>query len=236
MLEASWDPQPQFPPSHREVGKDCSVFGELGRQFLWKQLLRGSALPSQLLLPMHTNGLASHPRQPLPLLSSLSSHTRLGLRSICSPHSRHAHAMSSSPQVHACECTRRYSHLSGSHSPAPTRQNPSIPPAPPSSMTSGSEVGRRGAAPSVRSPPAGWSGWSREVEGGADGEYLGPASLAAGGEGKPLTGRPKSASGKGRAGMPTLGDKMPLTHSGSEAPDSSLIQGETKLAQMGTGA
>lgn len=42
------------------------------------------------------------------------------------------------------------------------------------------------------------------MEGGAEGEHLGPASLAAGGEGTLLTGRPKSASEKGRAGMPTL--------------------------------
>lgn len=104
------------------------VWGSLAGNSCGSRLLLRAALPSRLLLPMHTNGLASHPRQPLLLLSSLSSHTRLGLRSICSPHSRHAHASEPlSPQVRACERTHRLMHLSGSRSPAPTRQNLSIP-------------------------------------------------------------------------------------------------------------
>lgn len=77
---------------HREVGKDCSVSGSLASNSGGSRRLRRAALPSRLLLPMHTNGLASHPRQPLLLLSPPSSHTRLSLRSTCSPHSRHAHA------------------------------------------------------------------------------------------------------------------------------------------------
>ena len=77
------------------------VWGSLAGNACGSRLLRRAALPSQRLLPVHTNGLASHPRQPLPLLSSLSSHTRLGLRSICSPHSRHAH-VSEPFSLHRC--------------------------------------------------------------------------------------------------------------------------------------
>lgn len=94
-------PSLSFPPSPREVGENCSVWGSLAGDACGSRLLRRAALPSQRLLPVHTNGLASHPRQPLPLLSSLSSHTRLGLRSICSPHSRHAH-VSEPFSLHRC--------------------------------------------------------------------------------------------------------------------------------------
>lgn len=109
----SWDlPVTMYFPclsfhTHTQGGRERLLcFRELGKPFWWKQALRRAALPSRLLLPMHTNGLASHPRQPLLLLSPPSSHTRLSLRSTCSPHSRHAHA---TEPLSTCACCLRVS-------------------------------------------------------------------------------------------------------------------------------
>lgn len=73
------------------------------------------------------------------------------------------------------------------------------------------------------------------MEGGAEGEHLGPASWVVGGEALVCF-----RGGKGRKThleecCGRLGDTAPHTHSGSEVLGSS-IQGETRLSQMGTGA
>lgn len=124
-----------------------------------------------LLLLMHTNGLASHPRQPLLLLSSLSSHTRLSLRSTCSPHSRHAHA-TEPLSTHAC-CLRVSAHtdtctcLVLTLQPPPNRTSASPPQHNLNSMTPGSEVGRREGLLPVSDPLqlAGLGGRERWREG-----------------------------------------------------------------------